>query len=141
MNSYYIELVKLRELGVYIVLRSEIAGLNIEGETFQEAGELCHKFLPTLAEFAEVIDVHFSLNVNPYELIMEGGGEAIPANFDDDIAETLQAAECECVEYSEVCHSVWETPRERKPFLVPQIIKSRHIANAVMTDAGLPRKF
>jgi predicted RNA binding protein YcfA (HicA-like mRNA interferase family) len=38
-------------------------------------------------------------------------------------------------------HEVWRSPRAAKPFTVPVKIKSRHMANEILKDAGLPKAF
>lgn len=38
-------------------------------------------------------------------------------------------------------HEVWSSPRAAKPFTVPVKIKSRHTANGILKDAGLPKQF
>ncbi|MDN5849612.1 MAG: type II toxin-antitoxin system HicA family toxin [Nitrococcus sp.] len=38
-------------------------------------------------------------------------------------------------------HEVWTSPRATKPFTVPFKIKSRHTANGILKDAGLPKTF
>jgi hypothetical protein len=38
-------------------------------------------------------------------------------------------------------HEVWTSPHARKPFTVPVTIASRHTANKVLKDAGLPKAF
>jgi hypothetical protein len=38
-------------------------------------------------------------------------------------------------------HEVWKSPLTPKPFTVPVVIDSRHTANGVLKDAGLPKAF
>ena len=38
-------------------------------------------------------------------------------------------------------HEVWTSPHADKPFTVPVTIWSRHTANKVLKDAGLPKAF
>lgn len=38
-------------------------------------------------------------------------------------------------------HDVWVSPHAAKPFTVPVKIMSRHTANKVLKDAGLPEAF
>ncbi|MEW6168854.1 MAG: type II toxin-antitoxin system HicA family toxin [Pseudomonadota bacterium] len=38
-------------------------------------------------------------------------------------------------------HEVWISPRTDRPFTVPVKIKSRHTANGILRDAGLPKAF
>jgi hypothetical protein len=38
-------------------------------------------------------------------------------------------------------HETWESPISKRQFTVDNNIKSRHIANAVLRQAGLPKAF
>jgi predicted RNA binding protein YcfA (HicA-like mRNA interferase family) len=38
-------------------------------------------------------------------------------------------------------HEIWTSPHAPKPFTVPVTILSRHTANKVLKDAGLPKAF
>jgi predicted RNA binding protein YcfA (HicA-like mRNA interferase family) len=38
-------------------------------------------------------------------------------------------------------HDIWVSPHAPKPFTVPVKIKSRHMANKILKDAGLAKKF
>ncbi|HTX50257.1 MAG TPA: type II toxin-antitoxin system HicA family toxin [Caulobacteraceae bacterium] len=38
-------------------------------------------------------------------------------------------------------HDIWRSPNAPRPFTVPQTIKSRHTANGILKDAGLPKAF
>jgi predicted RNA binding protein YcfA (HicA-like mRNA interferase family) len=38
-------------------------------------------------------------------------------------------------------HEIWTSPHSDRPFTVPTKIKSRHTANGIMRDAGLPKQF
>jgi predicted RNA binding protein YcfA (HicA-like mRNA interferase family) len=38
-------------------------------------------------------------------------------------------------------HEIWTSPHAPKPFTVPGTIVSRHTANKVLKDAGLPKEF
>ncbi len=38
-------------------------------------------------------------------------------------------------------HEIWKSPRADRPFTVPATIKSRHTANGILKDAGLPKAF
>jgi hypothetical protein len=38
-------------------------------------------------------------------------------------------------------HEIWTSPHASKPFTVPVTIASRHTANKVLKDAGLPKAF
>jgi hypothetical protein len=38
-------------------------------------------------------------------------------------------------------HEIWTSPKAQRPFTVDTKIKSRHTANAVLKQAGLPTAF
>jgi predicted RNA binding protein YcfA (HicA-like mRNA interferase family) len=38
-------------------------------------------------------------------------------------------------------HDVWKSPLTPRPFTVPDKIASRHTANGILKDAGLPKRF
>jgi hypothetical protein len=38
-------------------------------------------------------------------------------------------------------HEIWTSPKADRPFTVDSKIKSRHTANAVLKQAGLPKGF
>lgn len=57
------------------------------------------------------------------------------------VRKRLQEAGCSFLRQGRGDHEVWISPRAEKPFTVPATIKSRHTANKIMKDAGLPKAF
>ena len=57
------------------------------------------------------------------------------------VRERLEAAGCEFVRHGRGDHDVWRSPLSATPFTVPVNIDSRHTANKVLKDAGLPKAF
>ena len=57
------------------------------------------------------------------------------------VRDTLKANGCSFLRQGRGDHEVWTGPAATKPFTVPVKIKSRHTANGVLKDAGLPKKF
>ncbi len=57
------------------------------------------------------------------------------------VRDELTAAGCWLVRHGKGDHDVWESPRSGKRFTVPVNIDSRHTANKIMKDAGLPKTF
>lgn len=53
----------------------------------------------------------------------------------------LREAGCTFVRHGRGDHDVWESPINGKRFTVPVNIDSRHTANKIMKDAGLPKTF
>ncbi len=53
----------------------------------------------------------------------------------------LLAAGCEFVRHGKGDHELWRSPITRVHFVVDSKIKSRHAANAVLRQAGLPKQF
>lgn len=48
---------------------------------------------------------------------------------------------CQLLRQGRGDHEVWSSPRTSRPFTVPVKIKSRHTANGILRDAGLPKAF
>jgi predicted RNA binding protein YcfA (HicA-like mRNA interferase family) len=63
------------------------------------------------------------------------------ADFDRDLIRALQEAGCYLVRSGKGSHQIWYSPATKRNFAVPIGIKSRHTANGVLKDAGLPKKF
>ncbi len=63
------------------------------------------------------------------------------ADFSGDLKKILQQAECQFVRQGKGSHEIWHSPISGKHFPVQHRIKSRHTANAVLAQAGLPKQF
>ncbi len=63
------------------------------------------------------------------------------ADFDRDLQRQLEDAGCYQVRAGKGSHQIWYSPITKKNFPVPVGIKSRHTANGVLKDAGLPKGF
>lgn len=61
--------------------------------------------------------------------------------FDRELSRLLQNAGCTFVRSAKGSHEFWWSPIVQKQFTVPQGIVSRHTANAVLKQAGLPKSF
>ena len=48
---------------------------------------------------------------------------------------------CSFLRHGRGDHDIWTSPKAAKPFTVPVSIKSRHTANKILKDAGLPKAF
>ena len=59
-------------------------------------------------------------------------------SFTPALKKKLIAASCRFVRSGKGDHEVWYGPITERRFVVDQAIKSRHTANAVMKQAGLP---
>ncbi len=53
----------------------------------------------------------------------------------------LKHAGCEFVRHGKGDHDIWYSPITQTHFPVDQKIKSRHTANAVLKQAGVPKAF
>lgn len=60
--------------------------------------------------------------------------------FDRPLRE-LRAAGCALVRQGKGSHEIWYSPITRRTFPVPVGIPSRHTANAILRQAGLPKAF
>lgn len=61
--------------------------------------------------------------------------------FTLELKRLLLAAGCEFVRPGKGDHEIWHSPITQVHFVVDSKIKSRHTANAVLKQAGLPKLF
>jgi predicted RNA binding protein YcfA (HicA-like mRNA interferase family) len=61
--------------------------------------------------------------------------------FDRQLRELLRAAGCTLVRQGRGSHEIWHSPITQRNFAVPVKIPSRHTANAILRQAGLPKAF
>jgi predicted RNA binding protein YcfA (HicA-like mRNA interferase family) len=61
--------------------------------------------------------------------------------FDRALRERLRAAGCILVRQGKGSHEIWHSPITKRNFPVPISIASRHTANAILRQAGLPKAF
>jgi predicted RNA binding protein YcfA (HicA-like mRNA interferase family) len=63
------------------------------------------------------------------------------ADFDRELKQLLEEAGCRLVRAGKGSHQIWYSPLTNRNFVVPNGIKSRHTANGVLKQAGLPKRF
>ncbi|MGQ0486371.1 MAG: type II toxin-antitoxin system HicA family toxin [Hyphomicrobiales bacterium] len=61
--------------------------------------------------------------------------------FDRALRDILRAAGCKMVRQGKGSHEIWYSPITDRNFPVPIGIASRHTANAILRQAGLPKQF
>jgi predicted RNA binding protein YcfA (HicA-like mRNA interferase family) len=61
--------------------------------------------------------------------------------FDRELRDLLHAAGCTLVRQGKGSHEIWHSPITGRNFPVPVGIVSRHTANAILRQAGLPKAF
>ena len=61
--------------------------------------------------------------------------------FDRALRDLLRAAGCNLVRQGKGSHEIWHSPITKRNFPVPVGVASRHTANAVLRQAGLPKAF
>jgi hypothetical protein len=61
--------------------------------------------------------------------------------FDRPLRDLLRTAGCVMVRQGKGGHEIWRSPITRQSFAVPVGIPSRHTANAILRQAGLPKGF
>ena len=61
--------------------------------------------------------------------------------FDRALRDLLRAAGCTTVRQGKGSHEIWYSPITKRNFPVPVGIFSRHTANAILRQAGLPKAF
>ncbi|WP_424664672.1 type II toxin-antitoxin system HicA family toxin [Candidatus Binatus sp.] len=62
-------------------------------------------------------------------------------SFTPQLKKILRSAGCTFVRHGKGDHEIWINPATRKQFTVDGKILSRHTANAVLKEAGLPKAF
>jgi HicA toxin of bacterial toxin-antitoxin, len=63
------------------------------------------------------------------------------SGYTEDLKDILVENGCRFVRQGRGDHEIWESPISGKRFPVDNNIKSRHTANAVLKQAGLPKHF
>ncbi|HDG97099.1 MAG TPA: type II toxin-antitoxin system HicA family toxin [Desulfobacterales bacterium] len=63
------------------------------------------------------------------------------ADYTRELKKHLQKAGCRFERQGRGDHEIWWSPVTGVRFVVDRHIKSRHTANAVLKQAGLPKKF
>ena len=63
------------------------------------------------------------------------------SGYTPDVIRILEKASCHHVRPGKGDHAIWYSPITGKRFPVDHNIKSRHTANAVLKQAGLPKAF
>jgi predicted RNA binding protein YcfA (HicA-like mRNA interferase family) len=61
--------------------------------------------------------------------------------FDRLLRDLLKQAGCTLVRQGKGSHEIWRSPLSGQNFAVPIGIPSRHTANAILRQAGLPKAF
>jgi predicted RNA binding protein YcfA (HicA-like mRNA interferase family) len=61
--------------------------------------------------------------------------------FDRALRAMLQASGCTLIRQGKGSHEIWHSPITKTNFPVPVGIPSRHTANAILRQAGLPKAF
>jgi len=62
-------------------------------------------------------------------------------SFTPELIRLLSAAGCRFERHGKGDHDIWHSPHTGLRFPVDHKIKSRHTANAVLKQAGLPKNF
>jgi predicted RNA binding protein YcfA (HicA-like mRNA interferase family) len=61
--------------------------------------------------------------------------------FDRPLRDLLRTTGCRLVRQGRGSHEIWHSPITQRNFAVPVGIPSRHTANAILRQAGLPKAF
>ncbi len=64
-----------------------------------------------------------------------------PRTFDRDLRNLLLAAGCAFLRQGKGSHEIWHSPITGHSFPVQVGVASRHTANAILKQAGLPKAF
>jgi hypothetical protein len=65
----------------------------------------------------------------------------MPLSFTPALKTKLKEAGCTFVRSGKGDHDIWYSPITDRRFVVDNAIKSKHTANAVLKQAGLPKSF
>lgn len=57
------------------------------------------------------------------------------------VRDILAMAGCVFIRHGRGDHDIWSSPISGRAFTVPVNIRSRHTANKILRDAGLPKAF
>ncbi len=63
------------------------------------------------------------------------------ADFYRELVAILREAGCSLIRSGKGSHEIWFSPITQRPVTVPRTTKSRHTANDVLKQAGLPKQF
>ena len=63
------------------------------------------------------------------------------ADYTPRLRKILKAADCELIRNPRGSHQIWYSAATAREIAVPQKIKSRHTANAILKEAGLGKQF
>ncbi len=63
------------------------------------------------------------------------------ADYTKELIKYLLEAECHFDRQGKGDHEIWFSPISKVKFVIDKHIKSRHTANAVLKQAGLPKQF
>ncbi|MGH8601679.1 MAG: type II toxin-antitoxin system HicA family toxin [Gammaproteobacteria bacterium] len=63
------------------------------------------------------------------------------SDYSPEVKRILQENGCRFDRYGKGDHELWFSPISNRRFTVDSKIKSRHTANAVLKQAGLPKQF
>ena len=63
------------------------------------------------------------------------------ADYTRELKRILRDAGCTVVRAGKGSHEIWYSPVSGRNFPVQSTLKSRHTANAVLAQAGLPKRF
>lgn len=62
-------------------------------------------------------------------------------DYSKPVRQILTEHGCQLLRQGRGDHEIWTSPHAPQPFTVPVKIKSRHTANGILKDAGLPKAF
>ena len=62
-------------------------------------------------------------------------------NYTPAVKKLLREAGCSVVRSGKGDHEIWQSPMTTRHFPIDHAIKSRHTANGVLKQAGLPKAF
>jgi predicted RNA binding protein YcfA (HicA-like mRNA interferase family) len=65
----------------------------------------------------------------------------VPEGFYKEVSRLLKEAGFAYLRNAKGSHELWQEERSGRTVLVPRNLGSRHTANGILKDAGIPKKF
>jgi predicted RNA binding protein YcfA (HicA-like mRNA interferase family) len=82
---------------------------------------------------------HFQEAISVRDHVVRRGTSV--SDYDRDLKTMLRDAGCQFERQAAGSHELWYSPITRVHFTVPHKIRSRHTANGILKQAGLPKAF
>jgi len=132
-----------QEAGVWVAESTNLPGLVTEAETAELLLEKLRLMVPELLSYSPDLAVAPSAGNTRYVTAPRSSGprRGLMADYADPVREAVRRAGCRFDRYGKGDGEIRLCPNSRRPIVVDNRIKSRHTANAILKQAGLPKQF